>query len=140
MKAQRAAIYARYSDGRDRDKATSIEAQIAMCTEKAHQEGLVVDGNHIYFDEAISGGTVNRPDFQRMMENIGDKKVYFPAVLIIKDDKRLFRLEHEAGRIVNEIWDAGVQIIYVTQNFGDPRVLNEKLKRTNQNEEWNIVT
>ena len=126
MKNQRAAIYARYSDGRDRDKATSIEAQIAMCTEKAHQEGLVVDSEHIYFDESISGGTLDRPDFQRMMENIRQKKASFPEVLIIKDDKRLFRLEHEAGRIVDEIWNAGVQIIYVTQNFGDPRESDEE--------------
>ena len=126
MKVRAAAIYARYSDGRDRDKATSIETQIAMCTEKAKREGLVVDSDHIYFDEAISGGTIDRPDLQRMMKNIRDKKVYFPEVLIIKDDKRLVRLEHEAGRLVKEIWDADVEIMYVTQNFGDPRESDEE--------------
>lgn len=31
-------IYAHYSPGRDRDQALTIEAQVAMCREKAQRE------------------------------------------------------------------------------------------------------
>ena len=32
---KQAGIYARYSPGRDRDQTSTIEAQVAMCREKA---------------------------------------------------------------------------------------------------------
>ena len=32
-------IYARYSPGRDRDQTSTIEAQVAMCREKAERDG-----------------------------------------------------------------------------------------------------
>ena len=32
-------IYARYSPGRERDQTSTIEAQVAMCREKAQREG-----------------------------------------------------------------------------------------------------
>ena len=36
-------IYARYSPGRDRDQTSTIEAQVAMCREKAQREGVSID-------------------------------------------------------------------------------------------------
>ena len=35
-------IYARYSPGRDRDQTSTIEAQGAMCREKAQREGIAI--------------------------------------------------------------------------------------------------
>ena len=35
---KQAGIYARYSPGRDRDQTLTIEAQVAMCREKAQRE------------------------------------------------------------------------------------------------------
>ena len=43
-------IYARYSPGRDRDQTSTIEAQVAMCCEKAQRDGVEIDSNHIYVD------------------------------------------------------------------------------------------
>ena len=40
---QQGGIYARYSPGRDRDQTSTIEAQVAMCCEKAQREGVIVD-------------------------------------------------------------------------------------------------
>ena len=37
---KQAGIYARYSPGRDRDQTSTIEAQVAMCREKAQREGF----------------------------------------------------------------------------------------------------
>ena len=36
-------IYARYSPGRERDQTSTIEAQVAMCREKAQREGIAID-------------------------------------------------------------------------------------------------
>ena len=65
-------VYARYSPGRDRDQTSTIEAQVAMCREKAQREG-----------------------FQAMLAAI--KTGDFPEILYAKDDKRRFRNEREAG-------------------------------------------
>ena len=43
-----AAVYARYSSGQDREQSSTIEAQIAMCKEKALANGWEVDSDHIY--------------------------------------------------------------------------------------------
>ena len=47
---KQAGIYARYSPGRDRDQTSTIEAQVAMCREKAGRDGVVIDADHIYVD------------------------------------------------------------------------------------------
>ena len=92
---KQAGIYARYSPGRDRDQTSTIEAQVAMCREKAQRDGVKIDSNHIYVDRGISGASVVRAGFQAMLAAIegGD----FPEILYAKDDKRLFRNEREAG-------------------------------------------
>ena len=94
----KAAIYARYSPGRDRDKTSTIEAQLAMCREKAASEGVTIDEDHIYIDRGVSGSTIQREGFQQILANIEGGN--FPQVLYVKDDKRLFRNEREAGERV----------------------------------------
>ena len=64
-----------------------------MCRQMATQDQVWIDDCHIYID---------RPNFQRMLENI--KQDNFPDYLYIKDDKRLFRDELEAGDKVEWIW------------------------------------
>ena len=113
-----AAVYARYSSGQDREQSSTIEAQIAMCKEKALANGWEVDSDHIYVDRAISGATVNRPAFQEMLTAIESGR--FPNVLITKDDSRLFRNEREAGQLVEWIWSQGVEIAYCIGQSGDP--------------------
>ena len=87
-------IYARYRPGRDRDQTSTVEAQVAMCREKAQREGIAIDDVHIYVDQGISGRTIQRDGFQAMLTAIetGD----FPEILYAKDDKRLLRNEREA--------------------------------------------
>ena len=91
-------IYARYSPGRDRDQTSTIEAQVAMCREKAQREGVAIDDAHIYVDRGVSGRTIQREGFQGMLAAI--KAGDFPKFLYAKDDKRLFRNEREAGRLI----------------------------------------
>ena len=122
--AKQAGIYARYSPGRDRDQTSTIEAQVAMCREKAQGDGVVIDSKHIYVDRGISGASVVRAGFQAMLAAIeaGD----FPEILYAKDDKRLFRNEREAGRLIEWIWEQDVEIRYCLMDFGDPRDNDEQ--------------
>ena len=117
-------IYARYSPGRDRDQTSTIEAQVAMCREKAQRDGVEIGSNHIYVDRGISGASVVRAGFQAMLAAIeaGD----FPEILYAKDDKRLFRNEREAGRFIEWIWEQEVEIRYCLMDFGDPRDNDEQ--------------
>ena len=50
----------------------------------------------------------------------------FPEVLYAKDDKRLFRNEREAGRLIEWIWEQEVEIRYCLMDFGDPRENDEQ--------------
>ena len=115
---KQAGIYARYSPGRDRDQTSTIEAQVAMCREKAERDGVQVHPDHIYIDRGVSGGTIQRKGFQAMLAAIesGD----FPEILYAKDDKRLFRNEREAGEFIEWIWEQDVEIRYCLMDFGDP--------------------
>jgi len=113
------AIYARYSPGVQREKSSTIEAQVAMCRQKAQAENVVIVEEHIYQDHNVSGGSMEREGFQRMMANIhaGD----FPDILYVKDDKRLFRNVKEALSATEEIWNHDVKIRYCLSDVGDPR-------------------
>ena len=121
---KQAGIYARYSPGRDRDQTSTIEAQVAMCREKAQRDGVEIESSHIYVDRGISGASVVRAGFQAMLAAIeaGD----FPQILYAKDDKRLFRNEREAGRLIEWIWEQDVEIRYCLMDFGDPRHNDEQ--------------
>ena len=117
-------IYARYSPGRDRDQTSTIEAQVAMCREKAQREGVAIDDAHIYVDRGVSGRTIQREGFQGMLAAI--KAGDFPKFLYAKDDKRLFRNEREAGRLIEWIWEQDIEIHYCLMDFGDPRENDEQ--------------
>ena len=114
-----AGIYVRYSPGADREKTSTVEAQIEMCRQLANSKNIIVDENHIYVDQSISGASVqNRPQFQLMVEAISSNN--FPPVLISKDTSRLFRNEQEAGHFESWIWSQGVEIKYVIGQSGNP--------------------
>ena len=60
----RAAIYARYSS--DQQSAASIQDQVRLCRRLCEEQGWQVV--EVFADEAISGATHLRPDFQRMQQ------------------------------------------------------------------------
>ena len=48
-----AGIYVRYSPGADREKTSTVEAQIEMCRQLANSKNIIVDENHIYVDQFV---------------------------------------------------------------------------------------
>ena len=79
---------------------------------KEHKEYLLVD---YYIDDGYSGTSFNRPEFQRMLEDIKNKKI---DVIIIKDLSRLGRNYIETGNFIEVIFPAmGVSVISVDENY-----------------------
>jgi DNA invertase Pin-like site-specific DNA recombinase len=113
----RCAVYTRKSTDEGLDQEfNSLDAQREACVAYiASQVGLgwnlVPD---LYDDGGISGGTMDRPALQRLLQDIRDKRV--DVVVVYKID-RLTRSLADFSKIV-EIFDAGgVSFVSVTQQF-----------------------
>ena len=79
---------------------------------KEHRKYKLVD---YYIDDDYSGTNFDRPEFQRMLEDIKNKKI---DVILIKDLSRLGRNYIEIGNFVEVVFPAmGVSIISVDENY-----------------------
>ena len=79
---------------------------------KEHREYKLVD---YYIDDGYSGTNFDRPEFQRMLEDIKNKKI---DVILIKDLSRLGRNYIETGNFVEVVFPAmGVSVIPVDENY-----------------------
>lgn len=79
---------------------------------KEHKEYKLVD---YYVDDGYSGTNFDRPEFQRMLEDIKNKKI---DVIIIKDLSRLGRNYIETGNFVEVVFPAmGVSVISVDEKY-----------------------
>ena len=79
---------------------------------KEHKEYKLVD---YYVDDGYSGTNFDRPEFERMLGDIKNKKI---DVIIIKDLSRLGRNYIETGNFVEVVFPAmGVSVISVDENY-----------------------
>lgn len=87
------AIYCRLSKDDDKSgESTSITNQKNILKDYVKEKNwLLVD---IYIDDGYSGTNFNRPDFQRMLQDIEDKKI---DCVLVKDQSRLGRNYIEVG-------------------------------------------
>ncbi len=76
-----AVIYARYSC--DKQTEQSIEGQLRVCRDYAKSHDILILDT--YIDQAISGTTDNRADFQRMIKDSARKEWNY--VLVYKLDR-----------------------------------------------------
>jgi len=109
------AIYVRLSreDENDREQSESIENQINFLKSiVSNKEWNIVD---IYKDDGYTGTNFERPDFQRMLNDIELGKV---NLVITKDLSRLGRDYIETGRYVEKYFPSkNVRYIAVTDNI-----------------------
>ena len=106
-----AVIYARYSS--DKQTEDSIEAQVRACQEYATKNNINIIG--VYADEAVSGKTANRAQYQKMLRDCD--KGTFDTILIHKYD----RIARNLGEHVNlevKLKDKRVTLVAVAQDFG----------------------
>lgn len=114
------ALYLRLSrddtdiDGRNKIESNSISSQRdhLRAYVQSHDDLQIFD---IYIDDGYSGADFNRPEFQRMMEDIRAGKV---NCVIVKDLSRFGRDYIEAGRFIQKTFPAfHVRFIAVTDNY-----------------------
>ena len=106
--------YCRYSSDNQREE--SIEAQQRIISEYAKQNGYNIV--RWYIDRAYSGKTVNRPDFQRLLNDIKSDDCPFTAIIVHKTD-RFSRNAADALRYKDILRDNGIELVSTTESIKD---------------------
>lgn len=107
-----AAIYARFSCSRQRSE--SIEDQVRVCTAAAEGGGYRVV--KVYADQAMSGRTDDRPQFQRMLAD--SSKGLFDALFVYKTD-RFARNRYDSAVNKARLRKNGVKVIAAAESIPD---------------------
>ena len=110
----RAALFCRLSKDDDGNKgeSSSIQTQRDILENYCRQQGFLV--HDFYVDEGYSGLNYDRPNFQRMLNDIDSKKV---NLVITKDLSRLGRDYIQTG-YYTEIYFQNKQVRYIAVNDG----------------------
>lgn len=104
------ALYCRLSRDDDLEgDSNSIKNQKAILSKYAQDKGFC--NASFYVDDGYSGTNFNRPDFQRLIDDVNDGKI---GTIIVKDMSRLGRDYLKVG-VYTEITfpDAGVRLIAI---------------------------
>ena len=98
------AIYARLSR-EDEDKidgskdSRSIENQISILSEYALKNDMEI--YKVYYDDGISGSTINRPGFNNLLKDMELKRF---NTILVKDLSRLGRNLHQVGSLIDDLF------------------------------------
>jgi DNA invertase Pin-like site-specific DNA recombinase len=97
---KRVAVYARYSSQLQRE--ASIEDQVRRCTQHVTDHGGTVQADLVFTDSAVSGTSMHRPAFERMM-NLVDAKPAKVDVIVTEDMSRISRDFADAAHIFQKL-------------------------------------
>ena len=117
----RAAVYARYSSNNQRD--ASIEDQVRQCRARIDREDWTL--TQVYSDAAISGATVLRPGYQKLLE---DSRNGAFDVVVAEALDRLSRDQEDIAGLYKQLTFAGVRLITLSE--GEVNELHVGLKGT----------
>jgi len=127
------ALYARFSfdDGIDSESG-SIEHQKALLKDYAESNGFT--NLYYYADDGYTGTNFNRPDFQRMMNDIRNGLV---GTVIVKDMSRLGRNYLMVGQYVEiDFPKYNIRFIAISDNVDSAKGINDLLPINNLMNEW----
>lgn len=108
----KAVIYARYSS--DRQRHESISDQVRVCSQFAEREGLEVVG--IYADEAQSGTSADRDQFQQMLKDA--KTADWSRIIVYKLD-RFARDRYTSVAAKMRLRKMGISVVSATEGIPD---------------------
>jgi len=100
----KAALYARYSTDLQREQ--SIEDQHRVCERLAERHGFTVCAR--FADQAISGGTTQRPGYQKLLTAA---RAHQFDVIVAEDTSRLWRNLAEQSPRLAELSDLGIAVV-----------------------------
>ena len=125
MKNWNVAAYLRLSsDDGDKSESNSIGNQRNIIKQYINNVGLSSNVNY-YIDDGYSGTTFERPDFEKLLNDIKDNKI---NCIIVKDLSRLGRNYIEVGKYIDEIFPSyNIRFIAINDNvdtYKDPKSSN----------------
>ena len=108
------ALYCRLSSEDELDgESNSIKNQRDILEKYAKENNLNI--YDIYIDDGYSGTNFQRPDFQRMIKDITDKKV---NMVIVKDTSRLGRDYIEFGNYIERFFPQNqIRVVCILENY-----------------------
>ncbi len=108
------AVYSRKS--KFTGKGESIGNQIELCKEyvRVHDGDAAADSIIVYEDEGFSGGNLNRPAFQKMMEAAKQRK--FKAIIVYRLD-RISRNVSDFSGLIEELARLDIAFISIKEQF-----------------------
>ncbi|MCL2860742.1 MAG: recombinase family protein [Oscillospiraceae bacterium] len=109
------AIYSRKS--KYTEKGESIGNQIELAKEYIRINYLNININvdvHIYEDEGFSGGTLDRPQFKKMIQDARNK--YFNILICYRLD-RISRNIADFSGLINELSELDISFISIKEQF-----------------------
>lgn len=117
-----AAIYARLSiEDRRNEISQSIENQISICKDFAVKNKIKI--SKIYIDDGYSGTTFNRPQFNKMIDDIKKQRI---SLIIFKDLSRFGRDFIQASYYLEEFLPKyGIRYISVNDNFDSSKNVDD---------------
>ncbi len=110
----RAAMYARVSSDHQADAGT-IRSQIEAVTERAKQDGLIIDEDMKFIDEGFSGSTLVRPALEKLRDLAA---VGAMDRLYVHCPDRLSRKYAYQVLLVEELERCGVELVFLNQDLG----------------------
>ena len=110
---KRVAIYTRVSTATEL-KHHSIEAQKEGLTEiiSHHPDWVLAD---IYIDEGVTGTKLNRPAFNRLMQDTEDGKI---DIILTKTVSRIGRNAAAVQKVIRRLKELGVTVIFDNEKIG----------------------
>lgn len=104
--------YLRLSREDGDDESSSITNQRRIILEFAEQNNLVID--EFYIDDGYSGYTMERPDFNRLKQDLNEDLV---DTIIVKDLSRLGRHNAKVQLFLENIIEVGKRVIALGDNY-----------------------
>ena len=97
-------------------KGESIENQIELCRQyiASHISPEAAEKALVYEDEGFSGGTLERPQFKRMMAD--SHKQQFAAIVVYRLD-RISRNIGDFAKLIEELSDRHIDFISIREQF-----------------------
>lgn len=112
-----AAVYGRLSiEDQEEGAVKEVQIQLVRNYIDSHKDLKYVE---TYFDDGYTGTNFNRPEFNRLMDDVREKKI---TCIVVKDLSRFGRNVLEAAYYIEKIFPfLGARLIAVTDNFDSSR-------------------
>lgn len=97
-------------------KGESIENQIEMCRQyiAMHYGQKEADAARVYEDEGFSGGTLERPQFKRMMKD--SQELRFDAIVVYRLD-RISRNIGDFAKLIEDLGNRQIDFVSIREQF-----------------------